>query len=255
MSLIHIDSTNRVSGTFSSFNVNIDPPKNNREYSTCKLVDAAIPQTWFNIAAAIGNNVFYYTEYLSGVTVQKSITFPDGMYSISIFINLYQSLMKANTGYTYSASFPYYLGYQTNSYYLIFDSPAVSSPTPYFSILWSKMPQLAKMLGFDPIDSTPTYNQETIGVRPYNMNDGLGYAYLYVEGLPTARTSSKQNLSMTFPIPLFGNSTIISGPMNQVCIEIPPGTFKNATYQVELRRRDGGLMVIQGDWQFTLHLC
>ena len=61
------------------------------------LVNMTVPNTWFNISAAIGNNVI---RYYNGSVWRANIVIPDGQYGVDSLSDLLQANMKLNGDYT-----------------------------------------------------------------------------------------------------------------------------------------------------------
>jgi len=61
------------------------------------LVNMTVPNTWFNISAAIGNNII---RYHNGTVWRANIVIPDGQYGVDSLNNLLQAQMKLNGDYT-----------------------------------------------------------------------------------------------------------------------------------------------------------
>ena len=78
--IIYIDSKNRLSGTSSNFDYQIELPKNNNYDSVC-LIGASIPKSWYAIQA--GYNQFTFQE--DAVTPPVRLSVPLGWYSRAKF--------------------------------------------------------------------------------------------------------------------------------------------------------------------------
>lgn len=73
--------------------------------------------SWFNITAALGNNIFSYTWTVGAVINIRNITIPDGLYEITTLNDLLQFNMINNGDYlieTASGDFVYYAEFILN---------------------------------------------------------------------------------------------------------------------------------------------
>jgi hypothetical protein len=98
--LYYIDSHNRVSGTHSDFQYQLE--YKNDEFDHCVILQATIPKSYYLVQS--GNNTFQLQEGTSTVT----ITIPIGNYSRLSFQNQLQSLLNSSSpnSYTYTISIP-----------------------------------------------------------------------------------------------------------------------------------------------------
>ncbi len=251
MSLIHIDSKNRIAGgSFYDFYVAVDAPKNN--VTRCTLSDFVMPQTAPNILAP--DNVFYYTESVASVDTDKSITFPEGQYDLCAFMDMYKQLMDANTTYTFTDSC---YNTETLSYnpYIGFTAPATTDPaSPSWIIQWSRMPKLAYLLGYEPTDTV--LGRNTIWSSfAYNFSpDNFLHLSLSPSFPQCTGTINNESITVpsTFPISLYANGGIVSKFDQRLCIDVGPGLFRDKMLHVRLFKRDGTYLKIKSDWGFTL---
>lgn len=246
MVLVHVNSRNRLpGGDFYNFQVQLDVPRNC--YTSCSLVNVCLPQTAFNISADLGNNIFYFRDS----TGDKSITFPDGTYDLGTFTTMYQNLMDQATTLTYSASHCYYIIMNTHTPFLQFQAP-VDTTSSNFQIYWSKMPKLAYLLGFEPVDSGYDRTLKT-GTFAYNFSPPE-YVHLYLgPGFPRVHFSNNGEVPSVFPLNLYSNSGTIVGIDNPISVD-GKQVFKDGTLVVSLFRPEGGCYKILSDWSFTLKL-
>jgi len=95
---------------------------NDDEYFTIAIDKVSIWYSWFNISAARGNNKFVYNN---GVDADKTITIPNGNYSITGLNTYIQAIMKVN-GDNNTATTP-------ESYYVII-TPNINTNRVYLTV-------------------------------------------------------------------------------------------------------------------------
>ena len=246
MALLHIDSKQRTpGGTFYDFSVPVDVPKG--DYCKCILSDFVMPQTAPNIIAP--DNVFYYWENDS----EKSITFPEGQYDLCAFMDMYKQLMEANTIFEPADEFCY--NTETLSYapYIGFSPPATTEVVaPEWYIAWSKMPKLAYLLGYEPVDTALTTSTIWSSFA-YNFSPDNFIHLKLSPGFPSC-LGNVAIAPSTFPISLYSNGGIISKFDQRLCIDVGPSLFNDKNLRVQLFKADGSHLKIKSDWAFTLIL-
>ncbi len=90
-----LNSDRRTTGKTHDFIIKYSPSINldrTQKYEIA-LVDANVPNSWYNIAASNGNNTL---RYHNGDSVWKTITFSDGQYSVSAINSYIQSKIDGN---------------------------------------------------------------------------------------------------------------------------------------------------------------
>ena len=91
--IMYVDSKNRINGTSSNFQLNLQLPNNTWDHVV--LMQASIPKSWYLISTILNNNTFIYQE---GSGVFNTITIPDGSYNkISMTIVLKSLLQSVTT--------------------------------------------------------------------------------------------------------------------------------------------------------------
>jgi hypothetical protein len=92
---VHVNSVRRPGGTAvasNPFACKLAAPVNN--VVAVELLTACIPKTFFNVSAALGNNMFYFSDS-SGPYV---VTVPDGFYSATNLLSYLQGQLPGGTG-------------------------------------------------------------------------------------------------------------------------------------------------------------
>lgn len=240
MSLLHINSQYRSSGTFDNFTVNIG--NQSQQPTKCKLLDVSIPQSMYNINS--NNNIITFTEGTS-LTVHTA-TIPVGNYASSDVLTIVPTAMNSATpapSGTYSDN----LG----GYNMLLQIQSTVS----FNLLFGTANNAWKQLGFSntTYSSTGTTGAYLI-LSPYPVNFALpSYLYLDINGLgfKPCNKALSQPTAGTIPLILNGNSWTISNWVNDYDIVIPMG-INRGSLDITLRNADGSLSGIFSDWCMTL---
>ena len=90
--IIYIDSKNRLSGTSSNFDFQIELPKNNNFDTVC-LIGASIPKSWYAIRS--GYNQFTFQE--DNITPPVRLSVPPGWYSRAKFAFQIAQMLNAQS--------------------------------------------------------------------------------------------------------------------------------------------------------------
>jgi len=147
--------------------------------------------SWFNISAAIGNNVFTYTWTAAATTYTYSIVIPDGIYEVSDINAIAQFAMIANGTYWSNGTFNFYpfdlvlnptrYAVQLNTYYIPTTAPT-GTTTPPNPI----NPATGLPVGGSP---WPTVARNPVVTFPANFSSLVGY---------TAGFASNANINNVF---------------------------------------------------------
>jgi len=220
--LVHIDSAQRNSGTKDRFQINFGQVYDLPDKVKVSLVNLILPQTWGNVRQ---DEVFHYND-----GVDKTITIPAGDYTSNEFKAIFESVL---VGYTITFS-------STTGKVTINSSSA-------FVIQWSKHEYLAKLLGFEPIDTASAISHTS--QNQYNMSPDR---YVFLD-IGSANCLNAKHIHASFPIPVFGNGGSFSSGENVGWIRVQSVLFRNPL-NVRLIDQDGNQLVLQHDWSFTLQL-
>ena len=133
--------------------------------------------SWFNISAAIGNNVFTYTWTAAATTYTYKIVIPDGIYEIAGINSFAQFSMIANGTYWSDGTFNYYpfdlvlnptrYAVQLNTYYIPTTAPTGTTVVPN-----PINPATGNPVGGNP---WPTVARNTVVTFPSNFSSIVGY--------------------------------------------------------------------------------
>lgn len=249
-SLVHINSEDRITGPVYDFDISIDFPQYEK-FTHATLADVVIPQTALTFDEP---QFFRYTELIGGVDQVKEIVFNAGVWDLGSFSRYYELSMRDNTGYVFSAEFPYYTYVDSsNPYRIVLQKPLISDSPPRWRIFWSQCPLLAKLLGFEPVDTDFTFDN-IIATSAYNFAPP-NFVYLEISpGFPQCNGSFKTYTPCTFPLSLYSNSGAISKTEQRFCVPVNSSLLRSGNIHVRLYQKNGRLHKIQNDWGFTLIL-
>lgn len=117
MRTIVLNNRNVVDGTNNSRYLYRFP--NSVQFKNHEIAIASINMyySWFSITSAIGNNTFQYVWYTNAGSTTKTITIPDGFYSVDDLNSYLQSQMVSNGHYLLDSAgdYVYYLELVTNA--------------------------------------------------------------------------------------------------------------------------------------------
>lgn len=235
--ILHINSRYRDNGTYDSFTMNINEPPT--QYSSVKLIDVAIPQSFYNFTSA--NNVITFQEGGTGTIYTATIT--PGSYSTStLTTELTSELNSAGGTGTYTVTYN-----STQNTYTI--SADVS-----FNILFSNTNSPWYRLGFNNSNTdvaTSHTSTNSVNLAPDN--------YLYIQvnglGLPKMQTAAGQNVSCHFAVPLNGVSNTVSPlVLEDHALVMKDRYSTSGQLTVKLLNESGALAGMRGDWGMSLML-
>lgn len=177
--IIYFDSTDRVSGTSSNFNIVYNLPNNN--YDKIALLSCSIPKSYYNVT--IYNNTFTLKENTTSVL----ITLPVGSYNKNNMIIKLTSLLNSASpnGLTYSITYPNnQIEADTFKYTFTSSNALISS-----SFIFTK--SIALILGFE--NGTFPFTSGVLESK-YAINFNKPYLYIKTDLCPTATDSILQEI-------------------------------------------------------------
>lgn len=218
--LVHFNSAHRVNGqSHNDFHIRLDQPPDLPSKVKVSLVDAVIPQTWYNVAEG--------TTFEWNNGTDQSVSLAAGNYSDTEF----KSEFEAKTGLTISFS-------DITQKVTITSSGAIS-------IYWDRQAKIADLLGFKAVSSGSSPSHESD--YSYNLSPNL---YLHLDlGVPTCYTAN--GVTSTFMIPVYGNGGSFSSIAEPISVEMHSDIFYKAI-RVCLLDEDGIKIPLKNNWAFTL---
>lgn len=134
MRTIVLNNLNVVSGTNNSRYLYKFPNSVNFKDHQIAVSAVNMYYSWFSITSSIGNNSFQYVWYNNGGATTKTITIPDGFYSVADLNAYLQSQMVANGHYLLDSlgDYVYYLEFVINAstYSVQLNSYAIPTALP-----------------------------------------------------------------------------------------------------------------------------
>lgn len=220
--LLHLNSSLRSTGnSHNDFQIRLDQPPSLPDKVKVSLVDAIIPQTWYNVRT---DTAFEYND-----GSDQSDTLAAGNYSDTEL----KSAFESATGLSISFS-------DITQKVTITSSGAIT-------IYWDRQPELAALLGFKAVTSSSSTSHE--GDYPFNLGPDL---YLHLDlGVPTCYTAN--GVASTFMIPVYGNGGSFSSLGESREVEMHSDIFHQAI-RVRLMDKNGKLLPIRSEWAFTLSI-
>jgi hypothetical protein len=213
---LYINSANRLSGTSSSFSVQIQLPTN-EEYDTCIVTQLSIPVSYYLIP--IGSNTMQLSENGTIVTV----TIPPGNYNINSFCTIVPPLLNASSpnDLTYTMSYPSAFT-QNNTGYITY---TVSNSGIACKFIFNAKNYLNEQFGFNS-GSTVSFNNGTL--TSTNVVNFINETTLFIHSdivsngsddiLQEVYGNNTQQLSVVTwtPPEIKGYSKLLKVPKNQI---------------------------------------
>lgn len=206
--LVHFNSRYRLAKyeLTSDYQTRLPLPNNQINVKKVRVINTYIPNSIINI----DNYVFVWSEPSggAGAQVEKSVTFPQGQYTLDSFCSTFASLTAA----TSSLPTPVFsvAGSSIDSK-LIFALPTTAGvPVSAWQIKWTKCsPQLTSICGFGVNPAEDTTLSATSFISPNTYNFGVpGILYCNIDIFPAAIIPGA-NFRAVFPIYL-ANSGLVS---------------------------------------------
>ncbi|HRP37071.1 MAG TPA: hypothetical protein PLS50_04630 [Candidatus Dojkabacteria bacterium] len=236
--IIHVNSRYRDTGTYDNFTLSINEPP--LKYSSVKLLDVSIPQSFYNFTSS--NNVITFQEGGTGTVYTATIT-PGAYGATTLTTELTTQLNAAGGTGTYTATY----NTNQNTYTIAAD---VS-----FEIFFSNSNSPWYRLGFNNSDTgvaTSHTSSNSVNLAPDN------YVYIQINGLglPKIQTASSQNVSSHFTVPLNGISNTVSPIILDDHTLLLGDNMYHTSGQVTIKllNEQGNLVGLRGDWAFSLML-
>ena len=159
--IMYVDSKNRINGTSSNFQLNLQLPNNTWDHVV--LMQASIPKSWYLISNILNNNTFVYQE---GSGVLNTITIPNGSYNkISMTIVL-KSLLQSVTTFGLNAFSITYSNNQSEQDTFKYTFSSIS--TTISKLIFSNN-NLATILGFNNNSTNSFSTIPLIAPNAYNF--------------------------------------------------------------------------------------
>jgi hypothetical protein len=217
--------------------MNINEPPTH--YSSVKLIDVAIPQSFYNFTSA--NNLISFQEGGTGTTYTVTIT-PGSYNKSTLTTELTSQLNSVGTG-TYTVTYN-----STQNTYTI--SSDVS-----FKIFFSNANSAWYRMGFNNSNTdvaTSHTSTNSVNLAPDN--------YLYIQvnglGLPKLQTAASHNVSCHFAVPLNGISNTVTPVLLEDHMLVMKDKYSTSgQITVKLLNENGALAGMRGDWAFSLMLA
>lgn len=143
--ILTVDSSVNSQSTTHDIRQQVYPVKRLEGRHMLALVSINTYASWYNVSAAIGNNVFHY---VNTALTAKSTTIPDGAYSASTLFAAINAGMKDNTDYTVELGADVFdIVFKSR----IADNRAELEISDGFKVAFNLMPSLATTLGFSAV--------------------------------------------------------------------------------------------------------
>lgn len=144
----------------------------------------AMYYSWFNITAALGNNIFTFTWTAGAVTTTYTVTIPDGLWDIAAINNFIQfRCIELNIYYTINGSnyYPFEILTNINRYAAQLNTYLIPTTSPAGATLPAGFP------GF------PTTTQNSVVTFPAKFNAILGYTSGFASAANVANATTFGN--------------------------------------------------------------
>ncbi len=185
---VRISSGNRTSSSTSSSQFTILLPSAINDVKSVSFAKCALPITWYNVSAALGNNTFIVNRSSTNYTY----TVPDGSYNITTLMSQIQTGINALDANTYVIT------YSTTTFLVNISGSAA------FVVKGTGL--INKLLGFPTTDSSSSTSNSASSVPQLYHPET---AYLMISQLGVSTTTSFANDQATFTIPISENSESI----------------------------------------------
>lgn len=235
---IEVNSADRTADSVSSTNFKVILPHSYSSVNKVTLRSVKIPNVFYNISAALGNNTVNWQRGASSY----SITLPDGNYSTTTLATQLATMMNAVDSNSYQVFFST-VSYTTTitgtaAFILRFSLPGAAG--------------IAKILGFRTIDTGSATAQT--GTKAWNL--ALPYTfYINITQLSfTAESTSKYQYTFLLPSNANGGDLISFDEgiyKNSISVNVANLSFLN----VELRTTNNAYADLLGlDWTFIMRV-
>lgn len=234
---LRISSADRTSSSTSSSQFTILLPVAINNVRSISLAKVALPITWYNVSAAIGNNTFIVNRS----STNYSYTIPDGSYNITTLLSQIQTGINALDANNYALSYnttTFLVNISGSSNFVVKGTGTINS-----------------LLGFPSTDSSSSTSINATNVPQLFHPETV---YLTINQLGIGTTTSFVNDQCTFTIPISENSGGIqqydSNSNYDQIIEYP---FPITLYQLDvaLKMKKNQILNLNGcDFDFILEL-
>jgi hypothetical protein len=232
--LLHINTRYRFPGdTISNFSVQLDPSTTLNNPTKLTLVNAVIPQSWYNFDST--NNVITFAE--GGGNLTATIT--PGNYSSSTLKTEMETRLNAAGALTYTVTFDSTTGLTT------------IAATGSFSLKFTALNSPYYRLGFTATDT----NSSGSHTSTYGFNLAPdSFVYLSIQGLKNCYSSTTQPAYFTFPLALSGNGYSVASDSTGYSIALTNNIFSTKTLRIQLLNEQGMFIGALCDFGFTIAL-
>lgn len=236
MSYYFISSEKRTSGTSTNFLIENRPGLTVQNY--IELVSCSIPLNYYTIDST--NDQFYFNDGTA-----RTGTLNHGIYDANSLAAEIQRVMRDVTS--------------DNDFDVTYEPTLLKMRFVYtgsFTINWSQMSKLSKMLGFGSSD-TVTNNHLSINAVSLQGHDYLFIRILDVGNNPVIDYINTGTNTNSFAIPLSVSGGEVERYLpetyQRICFSSPR---VYTSLRIQLRGEDGELINLNGsDWKFLIRVC
>jgi hypothetical protein len=198
------------------------------EVLTCQVVSGIIPNSWYNLSAIIGNNKLRFGE--TGDAEIKTLTIPDGNYSIDELMSEVKKQLDANS--TNSCTYTLTYSEITNKVTITHDKKSTVETT--FNFLSTDT--IRRFLGFTQGEFDITSSDNVISDRAVDITDTHNSVFirsdLNNQKVIESSSTKPSNIIACIPVPLSRNSFFVFDPMNPLEIQMSQNIISSMNIRV-----------------------
>jgi hypothetical protein len=225
------------------------------EVLSIKLISAIMPNSWYNLDSALGNNTLDITEkrLSDNNEINFTITIPNGSYNINELNTEIETALNSGSGYNITYELTY--SEVQNADTITMDNTTLYNTTFRFA----DGNNLRRLIGFTDTNRIITTSTGIISDRAVDVTDTFNSIYVRLPNINSSKviesyTKRFSNVVSQIPIEYSRNTLMLIEPQNPFEMEINnksiSSIFISITFQDELLEVNFG----RADWELNLQV-